>query len=77
MRFKLMKFYPKISLCLHCGLYYKSFMIVIYDRNDNGLYYKTAIVANFALARSVNYNHKVRCKLKRTFTIVNYDPKHL
>jgi hypothetical protein len=37
------------------GLYYKSFMIVIYDgndsmivindRNDNGLYYKTMIVA--------------------------------
>ncbi len=23
------------------GLYYKSFMIVIYDRNDSGQYYKT------------------------------------
>jgi len=57
-------------------------MIVIYGRNDNGLYYKTTIVANstmivanLALARSVNYNHKVCCKLKRTFMIVNYDPK--
>ncbi len=25
------------------GLYYKSFMIVIYDRNDNGQYYKIKI----------------------------------
>jgi hypothetical protein len=40
------------------GLYYKSFAIVIYDRNDNGLYYKTTIIANLALARSVNYDHK-------------------
>jgi len=53
-----------------------------YDRNDNGLYYKTTIVpnlstivGNFTLARSVNYNPKVRCKMKRTFIIVNYDPK--
>ncbi len=60
-----------------CGLYYKSFTIVIYYHNDNGLYYKTTIVANLALARSVNYNRKVSCKLKRTFTIVIYDPKHL
>jgi hypothetical protein len=47
-----------------------------------GLYYKTMIVANLttvisnsALARSINYNCKVRCKLKHTFTIVNYNPK--
>ncbi len=33
------------------------------------------IVANLALAWSVNYNHKVRCKLKRTFMIINYDSK--
>jgi hypothetical protein len=64
------------------GLYYKSFMIIIYDPNDNGLYLKTMIVANLTtiianltLAWSVNYDHKVCCKLKRTFTIVNYDPK--
>jgi hypothetical protein len=59
------------------GLYYKSFTIAIYNSNDNGLYYKTMIVANLVLARSINYNCKVRCKLKHTFTIVNYDPKHL
>jgi hypothetical protein len=33
------------------------------------------IIANLALARRINYNHRVRCKLKSTFTIVNYDPK--
>ncbi len=67
---------------ISCGLYYKSFTIVIYDHNDNGLYYKTTIVANLttivaklALARSINYDRKVRCKLKRTFTMVNYNPK--
>ncbi len=26
-----------------CGLYYKSFTIIIYDRNDSGQYYKTMI----------------------------------
>ncbi len=57
------------------GLHYKSFTIIIYDRNDNGLYYKTTIVANLALARRINYDCKVRCKMKHTFTIVNYDPK--
>jgi hypothetical protein len=35
----------------------------------------TTIIANLTLAWSVNYNYKVCCKLKRTFTIVNYDPK--
>jgi hypothetical protein len=65
-----------------CDLYYKSFAIVIYDHNDNSLYYKTTIVANLttiignlALARSVNYNHKVHWKLKRTLMIINYNPK--
>jgi hypothetical protein len=64
------------------GLYYKRFTVVIYDHNDNGLYYKTTIVANLttitanlALARRVNYIRKVCCKLKCTFTIANYDPK--
>jgi hypothetical protein len=38
--------------------------------------YLTMIIANLALARSINYDHKVCCKLKHTFTIVNYDPKH-
>ncbi len=35
----------------------------------------TMIVANLSLARSINYDHKVSCKLKGTFTIVNCDPK--
>ncbi len=68
--------------CRTNGKYYKSFKIVIYNRNDNGLYYKTmiianltTIVANLASARSVNYDRKVCSKLKCTFTIVNYDPK--
>jgi hypothetical protein len=60
-----------------CGLYYKSFTVVIYNLNDNGLYYKTMIVANLALARCVNYDHKVCCKLKHTFMIASYDCKHL
>jgi hypothetical protein len=71
-----------------CGLYYKSFTIVyydsndntiiIYDRNDSGLYYKTLIVTNLALAMSVNYVCKIvfyvckECsKLKHSF----YDHK--
>ncbi len=33
------------------------------------------IVANLALARSINYDHKLCWKLKHTFTIINYDPK--
>jgi hypothetical protein len=33
------------------------------------------IVANLTLARSVNYDHNLCCKLKRTFMLVNYDPK--
>ncbi len=35
----------------------------------------TTIIANLALAKSVNYVRKVCCKLKRTFTIVNYNSK--
>ncbi len=73
-------------------MYYKSFTIIIYNRNDitiviydlnySGLYYKTTIVTNLALARSINYdrriliyNHKDCYKLKRnlqsykTFTV--------
>jgi hypothetical protein len=40
----------------NCGLYYKRFTIIIYDRNDNGLYYKTTITTCLALARSANYD---------------------
>jgi hypothetical protein len=57
-------------------------MVVIYNRNCNGLYYETMIianltmiVANLALARNVNYDGTLCCILKHTFTIVNYDPK--
>ncbi len=43
------------------------------------LYYKSAILANLALARSVNYNRKVPWKLKHTLhsqvTTLNYDRK--
>jgi hypothetical protein len=46
------------------GLYYKCFTIVIYDHNDNGLYYKTTILANLALAKSVNYDHKVTLQIE-------------
>jgi hypothetical protein len=35
----------------------------------------TIITANLALARSVNYDRKVRYKLKRTLMIVYYVPK--
>ncbi len=49
------------------------FTIVIYDRKNSGLYNKTTIVTNLALAMIINYtprvviyNHKVRYKLKRT-----------
>jgi len=38
--------------------------IVIYDRNDSDLYYKTIVIYALVLARIVNYDHKVRCKLK-------------
>ncbi len=33
------------------------------------------IKANLAVGRSINYNCKVQCKLKRTIMIVNYEPK--
>jgi len=58
------------------GLYYNSFAIVIYDRNDtiiiiynyndSGQYYKTVSLANLSLKRSINYDYKVCCKLKHT-----------
>ncbi len=37
------------------------------------MYYKTTILANLAFDRIVNCELKVCCKLKHTFTIVNYD----
>ncbi len=61
-----------------CGLYYKCFMIiiyncndsmiVIYDCNDSGLYYKTMIIPRYKL--------KLRSKLKRNLWSYNcnHDP---
>ncbi len=59
-----------------CGLYYKNFMAVInnhnetvniiFDHNDSDQYYETMILVTLAIARSVNYYHRVRCKLERT-----------
>jgi hypothetical protein len=57
-----------------CGLYFKSITIAFYNRNVTIVDNLYVIIANLALARSINYNHK-GCKLKSTFTIVNYDPK--
>ncbi len=34
-------------------------MIVSYIRNDSGQYYKSMILANVALARSVNYDRNL------------------
>ncbi len=64
-----------ILITLTSGLYYKSFIIIIYNHNVNGHYYITTIIANLALARSIYYDCKVCCKLKHTFTIINCDPK--
>ncbi len=57
--------------CSTCGLYYKKFMIVIYDRNDSCQYYNTMITIisyapnlNLALASVINYDCKWRSKLK-------------
>ncbi len=41
-------------------------MIVSYNGNDSSLDHKTTILAKLALARSLNYDRKVHCKLKRT-----------
>jgi len=54
-----------------CGLYYKSFTIVIYDPNDSIQYYniKITIISyapnlTLALAGVINYDHKWWSKLK-------------
>ncbi len=48
-------------------MYYKSFAIVIYDRNDR----QRPGLKNLAIARIANYDHKVRCEVKHT-SIWNY-----
>ena len=56
---------------LTCGLYNKSFTIVIYDPNDSSQYYNTMIMIisyapnlTLALASVFNYDRKWRSKLK-------------
>ncbi len=53
-----------------CGLYYITSVMVIYDRNDSGLYYKTTITIVFMILakdRIVNYyDRKLRSKLKHS-----------
>jgi hypothetical protein len=65
------------------GRYYKHVMVIIYDRNDWGLYYKTRILMflvkakyHLAIARCINYV-SLCCKLKRAFMIVNYNYRTL
>ncbi len=48
-----------------CGLYCKSFMIIIYNRNDSSQYYNTMITIisyapnlTLALASVINYDRK-------------------
>ena len=43
-RFLKEKNYFEIRKLKTCGLYYKCFTIVIYDRNDSGQFYKTRIM---------------------------------
>jgi len=51
--------FPRTPKDKTCGLYYKSFTIVIYDCNDSGQLYKTMITTisyapNLALASSLS-----------------------
>jgi len=53
------------------GLYYKSFVIVIYNRSDSSQYYNTMIMIvsyapnlTLALASVINCDHKWCSKLK-------------
>jgi hypothetical protein len=63
---------------LACGLYYKSFTIVIYDRIDSGQYYKTMITIvsygphlTLAFSSVVDYDRKWRHNLEhQLLTIV-------
>jgi hypothetical protein len=64
------------NICSACDLHYKCFTIVIYHHNDGairiydcnykGQYYKAMILANSALDRSINYDHKLHYNLKHT-----------
>jgi hypothetical protein len=62
---------------LNRDLYYKSLLIIIYNHNNNTIiiydhndsfkYYKTMILADLALARSVNYDCKAHSRLGPMF----------
>jgi hypothetical protein len=71
-----------VIFALTCGLYYKSVTVVVYCCSNRGLYYKCVMTSKYAstsktlalaFTRSLNYDRKVWCKLKRTFTIINYN----
>ncbi len=65
---------PSPSVIIPSSLDYENFTVVIYNRNynmiiiyncnDDDQYNKTMILTNLALARTVNYSHKVRSQLK-------------
>jgi len=46
---------------MFCGLYYKCFIIVIYNYNVSVQYYKTTII----IKASLSYDRNLRSKLKR------------
>ncbi len=50
------KFMMQANSALCC----KCLTIVIYDHNGYGQYYKTTIMVNLALAKSINFDLKVR-----------------
>ncbi len=54
------------------GLYYKCFTLLIYDCNGNCLYYKTTILFNLAIARSINYDHMVMLQIVAYFSSTHH-----
>jgi hypothetical protein len=63
-------------------LYHKYFTIVTYNRNDSTLYYKTTllakvklILANLALARSLNYESQGMLQSEAHLMIIIYNRK--
>jgi len=71
-------FFSKFTPGTTCGLYYKCFAIVIYDRNDCGQYYKTTIIIKASLASLswiINYSHSLCSKLKCYLRLQIYNRK--
>jgi hypothetical protein len=46
-----------------CGLYHKTSVIVIYDRNDSGQYYKTTITIVFMIVFTILAKAKAKASL--------------